>query len=67
MHPYVAAYINQGFISLKHRWQMKYSRGLKIVADQKLAFLEYRFLDANGEEIDMKEEDEMSATKLKKD
>lgn len=67
VHPYVAAYINQGFISLKHRWQMKYSRGLKIVADQKLAFLEYRFLDANGEEIDMKEEDEMSATKLKKD
>ena len=67
VHPYVAAYINQGFISLKHRWQMKYGRGLKIVADQKLAFLEYRFLDINGDEIDMKEEDEMSATKLKKD
>ncbi len=66
VHPYVAAYINQGLLlSLKYKWQIKYGRGIKIVANQKLAFLEYQFLDANNQEIDMKEEDEMSATKRK--
>lgn len=65
VHPYVAAYINQGLISLKNRWQMKFGLGIKVIADQKLAFLEYRFLDGNNDEIDMKEEDEMSAEKKK--
>ena len=56
VHPYVAAYINQGVISLKRRWQMKYGFGIKIIPSQKLAFLEYLFYDADGEELDMKEE-----------
>ena len=55
VHPYVAAYINQGIISMKQRWRMKYGFGIKIVPNQKLAFLEYLFLDSKGEEIDMKE------------
>ncbi|MCH5310583.1 MAG: Rne/Rng family ribonuclease [Prevotella sp.] len=56
VHPYVAAYINQGLWSLKRRWQMKYSIGFSIIPSQKLAFLQYEFYDANGEYIDMKEE-----------
>lgn len=59
VHPYVAAYINQGIISLKRRWQMKYGMGVTVVASQKLAFLEYEFYDAAQEFIDMKEEKEM--------
>lgn len=59
VHPYVAAYITKGIISLKHKWQMKYGRGLKIIPDQSLAFLQYVFYDQNGQEIDMKEEDEI--------
>jgi ribonuclease G len=59
IHPYIAAYVNQGMISLKRRWQMKYGLGIKVVPDQSLAFLQYRFKDANGEEIDMKEEIEI--------
>lgn len=58
VHPYVAAYINKGFISLKRRWQFKYSLGLRIVASQKLAFLQYEFYDKNNQFIDMKEEQE---------
>ena len=27
VHPYVAAYINKGFISLKRKWQLKYGLG----------------------------------------
>ncbi|MCD7898644.1 MAG: Rne/Rng family ribonuclease [Bacteroides sp.] len=56
VHPYIAAYINQGFISLKCKWRFKYGFGLKIIPSQKLAFLEYKFYDSTGEEIDMKEE-----------
>lgn len=56
VHPYVAAYINQGLISLKRRWQFRYGFGIRIVASQKLAFLQYEFYDRNNQFIDMKEE-----------
>jgi ribonuclease G len=55
IHPYVAAYLNQGIFSLKRKWQMKYGFGIKIVPNQSLAFLQYIFYDKNGEEIDMKD------------
>ena len=56
VHPYVAAYINQGMISLKRRWQMKYGLGVRIIPSQKLAMLQYEFYDSNRQFIDMKEE-----------
>ena len=58
VHPYVAAYINQGFISMKRRWQMKYGFGVHVVPSQKLAFLQYEFYDSKKQFIDMKEENE---------
>ena len=60
VHPYVAAYINQGVISLKRRWQMKYGLGIRVVASQKLAFLQYEFYDSDRQFIDMREENEMT-------
>jgi ribonuclease G len=60
VHPYVAAYINQGVFSLKIRWQMKYGLGIRVVPSQKLAFLQYEFYDSNREFIDMREENEAS-------
>ena len=56
VHPYVAAYINQGVISLKRKWQMKYGLGVHVIPSQKLAFLQYEFYDTNKQFIDMKEE-----------
>lgn len=56
VHPYVAAYINQGFISMKRRWQVKYGMGINVIPSQKLAFLQYEFYDKKGNFIDMKEE-----------
>jgi ribonuclease G len=56
VHPYVAAYINKGLVSLKRQWQLKYGFGLHIVPSQKLAFLQYEFYDATKQFIDMKEE-----------
>ncbi|NDW08675.1 Rne/Rng family ribonuclease [Dysgonomonas sp. 520] len=59
IHPYVAAYINQGVISLKMRWKWKYGNNFKIIPDQSLAYLEYHFYDENKEEIDLKQEIEL--------
>ncbi|MEN9919541.1 MAG: hypothetical protein RL662_1977 [Bacteroidota bacterium] len=59
VHPYIAAFINQGFPSLKFRWMWKYGLGMKIIPDQSLAFMEYHFYDMNKEEIDLKQEIEL--------
>ncbi len=59
IHPYIAAFVNQGIFSLRRKWQMKYGFGIKIIPDQSLAFLEYKFYDSQKEEIDMKEEIEI--------
>lgn len=58
LHPYVAAYINKGMVSLKRKWQMKYGFSISIIPNQSLTYLEYRFYNS-GEEIDMKEEYEI--------
>lgn len=56
VHPYVAAYINQGIISLKRKWQMKYGMGVHVIPSQKMAFLQYEFYDSKKHFIDMQEE-----------
>ena len=56
VHPYVDAYINKGFLSLKRKWQIKYGFGIHVIPSQKLAFLQYEFYDIEGNFIDMKEE-----------
>ncbi len=58
VHPYVAAYINQGVISMKRRWQMKYGFGVHVISSQKMAFLQYEFYDSKKQFIDMQEEQE---------
>ena len=59
VHPFVAAYINKGLFSLKRQWQMKYGLGVKIIPNQSLAYLQYSFFDKNGEEILMKQPNDM--------
>ena len=56
VHPFVAAYMNQGFISLKRRWQMQYGLGVHIIPSQKMAMLQYEFYDSKRQLIDMTEE-----------
>lgn len=51
VHPFVAAYINQGIFSIKRRWQMKYGFGVKVLPNQKLAYLQYTFHNMKGEEF----------------
>ena len=56
VHPYVAAYINKGVLSLKRQWQLRYGLGVRVIPSQKLAFLQYEFYDDDMQFIDMKEE-----------
>lgn len=59
VHPYVAAYLKSGFISQALKWKFKYGMGVKVIPSQKLAFLQYEFYDAKGQELDLKEEVEI--------
>ncbi|MBR0182843.1 MAG: Rne/Rng family ribonuclease [Bacteroidaceae bacterium] len=59
VHPYVYAYINQGIVSLKRKWQWKYGMGVRVIPSQKLAILQYEIYDTEGQEIDVKEEIEI--------
>jgi ribonuclease G len=56
VHPYIAAYLNKGLYSLKWKWKFKYSLGMRIIPDQSLGFLEYKFFDMDKNELDMKDE-----------
>ena len=59
VHPFIAAFINKGFFSLKWQWRCKYAFRFKLIPNQSLAFLEYKFYDGNNSEIDLKEEIEI--------
>lgn len=59
IHPYVAAYINKGFYPLYLKWKFKYSWHMKIIPNQNLAFLEYKFYDQEHNELDMQDEREI--------
>ena len=59
VHPYIAAYINQGVFSLKWKWKCKYTFRFRLIPDQSLALLDYKFFDTEKNEIDLKEEIEI--------
>ena len=67
VHPFVDAYLKKGLISEYSRWRMEYGFKCKIVADQSLAYLEYRVFDKNKNEIDLKEEKDTSSSSSKKE
>ena len=57
VHPYVAAYLTKGFlISIARRWKLQIARGIRITPNQSLGFLEYKFLDKEGNEIESLDE-----------
>ncbi len=67
VHPFVDAYLKKGLISTFRRWRMETGKKFNVRPDQSLAYLQYRVLDAKGNEIDLKEEKDIdsSATKSK--
>ena len=67
VHPYVDAYIKKGlFTSIYRKWRHQLGRGFKIVADQSLAMLQYKVIDSNRNEIDLKEEKDTASSSTDK-
>ncbi|WP_297063499.1 Rne/Rng family ribonuclease [uncultured Duncaniella sp.] len=67
VHPFVSAYLKKGFPSLYRRWQLEFGFNFRIIPDESLAYLQYRVVDRDRNEIDLQEEKDMdsSATKSK--
>ena len=53
VHPYVAAYLQKGVWSLERRWRWEYRCKFKVTALHELGFLDFRFIDKHGDEIDV--------------
>jgi len=55
VHPYVAAYLKKGLFwsSLYHKWKRTYKVKLKVTSSDDFHYMEYRFFDANEEEINV--------------
>lgn len=65
VHPYIDAYVKKGVFSLYGKWRRRFGRGLRVLPDESLAFLEYRVVDADNKEIDLKEESDMNSSHSK--
>lgn len=68
VHPFVDAYLKKGLLSPYRKWRMEFGRRFKILPDQSLAYLQYRVIDKDHNEVDIKEEKDIdsSATKNKR-
>ena len=49
--PYVASYLKGGFPSLRMKWQLKHKCRIKVISDPATGFVEYKFLDSTGKEL----------------
>lgn len=67
IHPYVEGYLKRGWLmSIYTRWRRKLGSCFKIVADQSLAYLQYRVVDSDGNELDLKEAKDLNASSAEK-
>lgn len=66
VHPYVDAFIKKGFFnSMYKQWRREFGGKFKIVADQSLAYLQYKVIGADKQEIDLREEKDISSSATK--
>lgn len=67
VHPFVDAYIKRGlFSTLYGKWRRKLGRCFKIVADESLAYLQYKVIDSKHNELDLKAEKDINASSAEK-
>jgi ribonuclease G len=65
VHPFVDAYLKKGLISTVRKWRKELGGKFKVLPDQSLAYLQYRVIDANRNEIDLKEEKDLESSSTK--
>lgn len=67
VHPFVDAYIKKGLIfSMYRKWRSQLGRCFKIVPDQSLAYLQYRVVDSEGNELDLREDKDTNSSSTDK-
>ena len=67
VHPFVEAYLKKGIFSEYFKWRREFGRKFKLMADQNLAYLQYKVFDKDHNEIDLKEEKDTSSSHSKKE
>lgn len=65
VHPFVDAYLKKGLLSLYRKWRMEFGSKFKIVPDQSLAYLQYKVVDSDKNEIDLAEEKDLESSSSK--
>jgi len=50
-HPFIAAFLTKGFPSIRTKWFMEHKKWVKIQPRDAYTYLEYHFLDKNGEPL----------------
>lgn len=65
VHPFVDAYLKKGLLSLYRKWRVEFGSKFKIVPDQSLAYLQYKVVDSDKNEIDLAEEKDLESSSSK--
>ena len=52
VHPFIAAYLTKGFLSVRFKWFLEHKKWVKIIPRDAYTYLEYRFNDNQGKEIE---------------
>ena len=50
-HPFIAAFLKEGFPSMRHKWFMEHKKWVKIEPRDAYTYLEYHFFDKNGDRL----------------
>ena len=66
VHPFVDAYLKKGLVSEYWRWRREFKRKFRILPDQSLNYLQYKVIDKDRNEIDLKEEKDTSSSETSK-
>ena len=66
VHPFVDAYLKKGLVSEYWKWRREFKRKFRILPDQSLNYLEYKVFDKERNEIDLKEEKDISSSETSK-
>ncbi len=67
VHPFVDAYIKKGLFTSEYgKWRREFGKKFKVLPDQNLAYLSYRVVDKDKNEIDLSEEKDTSSSSTSK-
>lgn len=51
VHPFIAAFLTKGLLSIKRKWSWKYRAKIKVQPRDSFKYLEYKYFNSKGEEL----------------